>query len=89
MNATFSVANRRALRTLLQSAAAALAASPAGAAVLDVAYWKSAAYSIATAVLASAVSWLQNAAEALKDPPTGGEAKAEAAIVAEEIESDI
>lgn len=56
-----------ALRTLLQSLAAAFPAASAGTFVLDTTYWRTLEYSCLAALIAAAVSFLQNISSLLPE----------------------
>lgn len=60
----------RSLRTLIQGVAGAFPAAGAGTAILDTSYWETFGYSCLAALIAAAVSFLQNAASFLPDDPT-------------------
>jgi hypothetical protein len=56
-----------ALRTLLQSLAAAFPAAGAGTFVLDTSYWRTLGYSCLAALVSAAVSFLQNISSLLPE----------------------
>ena len=64
------VAFLRALRTFIQGVAAALVAAGAAKGVVDASYLKTFEYSVITAAITAAASFLQNVATFLPDDPT-------------------
>jgi hypothetical protein len=60
----------RSLRTLLQGIAGAFPAAGVGTSILGSSYWLTFGYSVLAALIAAAVSFLQNVASFLPEDPT-------------------